>query len=564
MDTILLIKLAMVLGYGIACWANIRKVRDGFGINSVLILLCAGTTYGLLPLAKALEVGFTLLLPISVVNLVGYGLIGTATKRRPHPHYRAVLPVHGPPLVLENIKRGISVIASAGGGKTESVVYQLLRHFAKHGFCGVIHDYKNFELAEMAVPLFAGTGIRFFIVSFDRIHHRVNPIAPAYMQDEEGVNEVARVLVENLMEFRESGSQGASKFFYDAAQGLVAGLIWRLCKYYPGQCTLPHLIAIYQELDTEELIDFLKADLISRAMADAFISGKGSPRQMAAVKSTLANAFNKITTRKIFMALSADEVPLDINATAHESAGIICVVNNPFYETSFSPVIAMLVHTIVKQMSRRNARPSFLMMEEAPTLRLLNMHRIPATLRSYDIATVYVMQDKIQNDIMYGDKMGKAILSNLSYQFFGKVNDPDTAKYYERFFEIVKRKTRSVHKSGGLSFDSKVTIGEKEVAKTRADAFYGLGAGEFIVLGDGRDRKVRFREPEIEKRSEPPKKVYTIEELDANFERIFAEIRHLFQQEREKVKKEVEATVNGPEASPAPSPPPADRNGPAS
>ena len=85
-------------------------------------------------------------------------------------------------------------------------------------------------------------------------------------------------------------------------------------------------------------------------------------------------------------------------------------------------------------------------MEEAPTLRLPNMHRIPATLRSYDIATVYVMQDKVQNEILYGDKISRAILSNLSYQFFGKANDPDTARYYERFFEIVKRPTKSVSK----------------------------------------------------------------------------------------------------------------------
>lgn len=48
------------------------------------------------------------------------------------------------------------------------------------------------------------------------------------------------------------------------------------------------------------------------------------------------------------------------------------------------------------------------------------MHRILATLRSYDIVTNYVMQDKIQNDMLYGDKASKAILSNLSYQFFGK------------------------------------------------------------------------------------------------------------------------------------------------
>jgi hypothetical protein len=36
-------------------------------------------------------------------------------------------------------------------------------------------------------------------------------------------------------------------------------------------------------------------------------------------------------------------------------------------------------------------------MEEAPAIRLLNMHRIPATFRGCDISTIYVMQDKIQN-----------------------------------------------------------------------------------------------------------------------------------------------------------------------
>lgn len=72
---------------------------------------------------------------------------------------------------------------------------------------------------------------------------------------------------------------------------------------------------------------------------------------------------------------------------------------------------------------------------------MVNMHWIPATLRSYEISTIYVMQDKIQNELRYGEKVSKAILSNLSYQFFGKVNDPDTAKYYERFFQQVKQKT---------------------------------------------------------------------------------------------------------------------------
>ncbi|MGY5849580.1 type IV secretory system conjugative DNA transfer family protein [Salegentibacter sp. F14] len=430
---------------------------------------------------------------------------------------------------LENIKRGASVIGSAGSGKTESVVYGFLKHFQKENFCGVIHDYKDFELTEMAFPLFKDREIPFKIISFDKILHRVNPIAPRYLENEESVNEVSRVLVENLLEQRESGTSGTTKFFNDAAEGLIGGLIWKLKTDYPKFCTLPHLIAIYQYLDTDSLIQFLETNPTSRAMADAFISGKDSERQTAGVKSTLANALKRISTQQIFMVLSKDEVPLHINS--EENPSVISVVNNPKYEASYSPVIATIIHTITKQMSVRNSKASFLLMEEAPTLRLLNMHRIPATLRSYDIATIYVMQDKIQNDMMYGDKASKAILSNLSYQFFGKVNDPDTAKYYERFFKIVKKPTTSVNRGYSLDFDTRVTTGEKEIPKIRADVFFRLKQGEFITYADGKDKKIQFKLQKIGRDlpSAKDQKPYSKADLKANFEQVYKEARSIFE-----------------------------------
>ncbi|ALJ04895.1 mobilization protein [Pseudalgibacter alginicilyticus] len=427
---------------------------------------------------------------------------------------------------LDNIKRGASIIGSAGSGKTESVVYGFLKHFRKEGFCGIIHDYKDFELTEMAYPLFKDGDIPFKVISFDKIIHRVNPIAPRYLENEESVNEVSRVLIENLLEQRESGTTGTTKFFNDAAEGLIGGLIWKLKTTYPQFCTLPHLIAIYQYLDTDSLIQFLETNTTSRAMADAFISGKDSERQTAGVKSTLANALKRISTQRIFMALSADEVPLNINNT--ENPCVISVVNNPKFETSYSPVIATIVHTITKQMSVRNSKPSFLLMEEAPTIRLLNMHRIPATLRSYNISTVYVMQDKIQNDMMYGDKASKAILSNLSYQFFGKVNDPDTAKYYERFFEIIKDPTKSVSRGHNLDFDTRITTGEKEIPKIRADVFFRLKQGEFITYADGMDKKVQFKLQRINRELPLEPKQFSQADLEANFERIYEEARSIF------------------------------------
>lgn len=505
-----------------------KLTRYGYAINLILIAICL---WILSKLNIFLDQWITKILyigcPLLLINTVLYVFLHTENETfSSNNKYQVQFKVKRGSFKIENIKRGASIIGSAGSGKTESVVYNFLQHFSKHKFSGVIHDYKNFEITEMAYPLFEKNEIDFRVISFDTIYDKVNPIAPRYMTNEESVNEVARVLIENLLEQRESGSMGTTKFFNDAAEGLIGGLIWKLKTNYPQYCTLPHLIAIYQFLDTDSLIAFLSSNTTSRAMADAFISGKDSDRQTAGVKSTLANALKKISTQRIFMTLSSDDVSLDINN--QEQPLVISVVNNPKYETAYSPIIATIIHTITKQMSIRNANPSFLMMEEAPTIRLLNMHRIPATLRSYNIATIYVMQDKIQNDMMYGDKASKAILSNLSYQFFGKVNDPDTAKYYERFFEIVKKETTSVNRGHNLNFDTRITTGEREVAKIRADVFFRLKEGEFITFADGEDKKVQFKLSKIERRLPTKTKNYTEADLEENFERIYNEVRSIF------------------------------------
>lgn len=499
-----------------------KYFQYGF-IGSWILLLGVGTTlFFHVDTATFLRAVLYVLLPWGFINLLYYVFIPGRETNTIDKKYRLVLQTKGSKVVLGNIRRGISIIGAAGSGKTESIVHHLFRHFAAHRFCGVMHDYKNFEITEMAYPLFKGTDRKFHIVSFDPIYHRVNPIAPRYLPDEESVHEISRVLLENLLELKESGSTGTSKFFQDAVEGLIGGLIWRLKEDFGDYCTIPHMIALYQNLNTEQLVRFLSADLTSKAMADAFISGVDSDRQTAGVKSTLANAFKKISTQKIFMALSADEVPLDINNPQNPS--VISIVNDPKRETSLSPVIATIIHTISKQMSERDRLTSFFLIEEASTIRLLNMHRIPATLRSYDIATVYVLQDKIQNDMVYGDKASKAILSNLSYQFFGKANDPDTAKYYERFFEIVKKQAKSVNQGYNLNFDTRVTQSEREVAKTRADAFYGLQQGEFVVFFGGKDKRVRFKVPKIP-RSLPKPLPKTPQELKLNFDRIHGEVQ---------------------------------------
>lgn len=462
-------------------------------------------------------------IPLILSNTALFVFISEKEPSNIETKYKVNFKIENGSFKIGNIKRGVSIIGAAGSGKTESVVYNLLKHLSGNSFCGLIHDYKDFEITEMAYPLFRNPDLPFYILSFDKIIHRVNPIAPRYMENEEDINEVSRVLIENLLEQKETGATGVGKFFNDAAQGLISGLIWKLKISFPEYCTLPHLIAIYQYLDTDELIEFLKTNQTSRAFADAFISGRDSERQTAGVKSTLSTALMKISSKRIFMALAADDIPLNINSPLNPA--VISLINNPKYDSAYSPVIATVMHTIVKQMSVRHSRSSFLLIEEAPTIRLLNMHRIPATLRSYDIATIYVMQDKIQNDMMYGDKASKAILSNLSYQFFGKVNDPDTAKYYERFFEIVKDETKTVMRGTGLDFDTKISTGEKEISKVRANVFFSLKQGEFVTYADGKDKKIQFKQQKIERKLPAVTQIFSEEEINENYKKVYREVR---------------------------------------
>ncbi len=504
-----------------------------FPIN---LLLCGLLLWSMLPINPSIDEIATITLylacPLILSNTALYVFMTKKELSNVEAKYQVNFKVENCTLKIANIKRGVSIIGAAGSGKTESVVYNLLEHFSRNSFCGLIHDYKDYELTELAYPLFKNPEIPFYILSFDKIIHRVNPIAPRYMEKEEDINEISRVIIENLLEQKESGATGVGKFFNDAAQGLISGLIWKLKISFPELCTLPHLIAIYQYLDTDELIDFLKSNQTSRAFADAFISGKDSERQTAGVKSTLATALMKISSKRIFMALSADDIPLNINNP--QNPAVISLVNNPKYDAAYSPVIATVMHTIIKQMSVRHSKSSFLLIEEAPTIRLLNMHRIPATLRSYDIATIYVMQDKIQNDMMYGDKASKAILSNLSYQFFGKVNDPDTARYYERFFEIVKDETKTVMRGTGLDFDTKISTGEKEIAKIRANVFFSLKQGEFVSYADGKDKKVQFKKQKMKRDLPDATHIFSEREITENYKRIYKEVRSIFMEKDEK------------------------------
>lgn len=474
---------------GLAIFSTILLVGMYFHSNFKTSFFSVLLPYGFLP---AVVVG----------GLLGIGRI----ERKAEPLKYVEIRTRKGKRIIRNVFAGVGVFGASRSGKTASVIYSLLLHFSKWDFSGIIYDYKNGELTEICLPLF-GERVKIFAVHRPNISVRINPINPKYLQDEKDVNSVTAVLLDNL----NTEDKGNGGFFYETANSLLSSLILKFSLYHQHYCTLPHVIAFILAVDfslkTEEqkglkedaydtflgLKKFLTDDKRVKLQASSFILGLASEKQTAGVISTLANALRKVSFPESFWALTGNDMDLNINSKDNKT--VFCVLNEPKNESTLTPFLAMIVHTITRQMMVREQEPAFILLDEAPTMKLKNMARISATMASFKIATIYCAQDISQAVIQYTRDGFKAILANLSTLFFGRANDPDTGKFYEQYFEPKKIKTRS--KSTGRGGTSN-TVGEREVAKIRAHEFTKFIPGKFAFLSGGKAELIRFPQFKIE------------------------------------------------------------------
>ena len=151
------------------------------------------------------------------------------------------------------------------------------------------------------------------------------------------------------------------------------------------------------------------------------------------------------------------------------------------------------------------------------------MSTITATMASFGVSTIYCCQDVVQGNQIYGRDGFKAIINNLSTQFFGKANDPDSAKFYESYFPLIKRKEKS--RTTGESRNS-TTTSTKEVPKHRAQEFFELKQGQFGFISSGKADLFQFKMPVIEKKEIPVLKEVTAQQKIDNFNKIINDMQN--------------------------------------
>ncbi|MFV0468512.1 MAG: type IV secretory system conjugative DNA transfer family protein [Dysgonomonas sp.] len=405
--------LAVILFVTVITYLVVKFKNIGFIFSTLIYVLGYFVLYNIIS-CSIVEYITYFALPSLVLSLLTISIFEKKEKgkSKDNPFRIEFLDESKKKFYWEDINTGVAISGASGAGKTASVIYFLLKHYAKHSFAGIIYDYKFYELTEIAYPLFKKQNIKVNIFSPADVNRsiRINPIAPQRMNNESSINSLVSTFVMNLSQ--SDASSEASKFFKDGCESLIAGVIWRLKKDYPEKCNLPFLTAFLLAADNhhekfkspegitltepfKKLVDWICKDPRAELAASVFLTGLSNSRQTGSLYSTLAAALRKIASPEIFYLLGADEVPLDLNADDNRS--VISIVNDPSEtEEAISPILATVVDACLSQMSKRGRKPSFVLLDEAPTIKIMNLAKRIATLRSYGFSFVYCLQDMVQ------------------------------------------------------------------------------------------------------------------------------------------------------------------------
>lgn len=438
------------------------------------------------------------------------------------------IPLKSGKKITFNIVRGVSVQGAAGSGKTASIAAWILKYVGERSMPGLVYDFKNFELTEMVLWFYRNSTIpvNIFAPAEPNKSSGLNCLSPKILKRPEDVLLMSKSIVNNVLQIdRKKGTD----FFTQAAEGAITGVIIKLKEDYPHFCTFPHLAAIFLSYDVDKLVSFIESNTNGARQARAFLDSQESEKQMAAVKATLSNAFRVFDMPTLFYTLSKDDIPLALNDKNNPS--VLCMVNTPKYVDIYSPIFSIVTQACILEMSQRGRKGSYLLFDEAPTLKVHKIERVPATMRSFKIATIYMLQDKIQAANQVGLDVMKEILSNLSTIIFGKTNDPDTAKFFESYFPDVKVKQKSVSKKAGIfggGGDARISESQKDEKEHKSYEMFKRKAGEFFVFDEkGNNYDANIKLPDIEPQNVKEINTVTDWEIKRTYDTIFLNVTGL-------------------------------------
>jgi hypothetical protein len=389
--------------------------------------------------------------------------------------------------------RGLLVIGTPGAGKSYFVIRHIITQHIRKGFTMFLYDFKYDDLSKIAYNTLLKykhlypKPPKFFVINFDKVIHRCNPLEPTTMYDITDATESSRTIMLGL---NREWIKRQGDFFVESPINFVTAIIWFLKKHRDGKyCTLPHVIELMQInydhlfsiLRTEPEIEVLINPFVSAYLNDAMEQLEG---QIASAKICMA----RLSSPMLYYVLSGNDFTLDINNP--DDPKIVCVGNNPQKQQIYGAVLSLYISRVIRLVNKKGQEKCSLVFDEFPTIFFNGIDALMATARANKVATTLGVQDYSQLKKDYGRDQAEVILNLAGNVISGQVVG-DTAKFLsERFGKIVQeRESISIN-----STDTSVSRSTQLEAAIPPSKIATLSSGQFVgIVSDNPDQKIDLK-----------------------------------------------------------------------
>ncbi|WP_431294152.1 type IV secretory system conjugative DNA transfer family protein [Pedobacter sp. P26] len=429
------------------------------------------------------------------------------------------------------------------------MIRHVITQHIRKGFSMFLYDFKFDDLsiiAYNALLKYQGNYAvkpTFWVIDFDRIYHRCNPLDPQSMEDITDATEASRTVMLGL---NRDWIKKQGDFFVESAINFVTAVIWFLRKYKNGRyCTLPHAIELIQA-EYDRLFAVLQEEPEIRVLINPFISAlqrKAMPQlegQIASAKIGLA----RLSSPQLYYVLSGNDFSLDINNPLEPK--IVCMGNNPQKVQTYGAVLSLYVNRMLKLVNKKGMLKSSIVFDEYSSIFVGGMDSHIAVARGYKCATTLGLQDFSQLRKDYGQEQADVITNIVGNIISGQVSGDTAKKLSENFGKIVQDKESKSINSSDISISRSTQMDYAVPASKIAS----LSSGEFVgIVADNPEEKIKLKmfhceiqndhlaigEEEKHYKQIPRSKEVRQDEIAANYVLIKVQVEGLVREECEKI-----------------------------
>ena len=373
------------------------------------------------------------------------------------------------------------------------MIRHVITQHIRKGFSMFLYDFKFDDLsiiAYNALLKYQGNYAvkpTFWVIDFDRIYHRCNPLDPQSMEDITDATEASRTVMLGL---NRDWIKKQGDFFVESAINFVTAVIWFLRKYKNGSyCTLPHAIELIQA-EYDRLFAVLQEEPEIRVLINPFISAlqrKAMPQlegQIASAKIGLA----RLSSPQLYYVLSGNDFTLDINNPLEPK--IVCMGNNPQKVQTYGAVLSLYVNRMLKLVNKKGMLKSSIVFDEYSSVFVGGMDSHIAVARGYKCATTLGLQDFSQLRKDYGQEQADVITNIVGNIISGQVSGDTAKKLSENFGKIVQDKESKSINSSDISISRSTQMDYAVPASKIAS----LSSGEFVgIVADNPEEKIKLK-----------------------------------------------------------------------